>query len=311
MRFRITHAGQLGAYLALGFLLAATAGCATVKRVAINKLGDSLAGSGTTYAADDDPDLVGQALPFGLKLIESLLVESPNHQGLLLAAASGFTEYSYIYVQQDADMVESQDLERATALRARARRLYLRARDYGLRGLDGRHQSFSQALRGDPKAAVATAKASDVPLLYWTAAAWGSAISVSKDHPDLIADQTIVEALIDRALALDPDFESGSIHGFLINYELARQGVSGDPAARAKRHFDREVALTHGQLAAPFVSLAEAVSVPHQDRAEFDTLLKRALAVNPDARPEWRLQNLMTQRRAQWLMTREDDLFSR
>jgi predicted anti-sigma-YlaC factor YlaD len=150
-----------------------------------------------------------------------------------------------------------------------------------------------------------------VPLLYWSAAAWGLAVSLSKDSPELIAEQPIVEALIDRAFALDPDFDSGAIHGFLINYELARQGVAGDPVVRARRHFDREVALTKGQLASPFVSLAESVSVPNQDRAEFRALVARALSVDPDARPEWRLQNLVMQRRARWLRAREDDLFSK
>src|SRR6187455_2762685 len=128
-----------------GLLVAAacTAGC-SVKRFAINKLGDSLAHSGTIYAADDDPDLVGQALPFSLKLVEGLLAESPRHRGLLFTAASGFTGYAYAYVQQDADMAERESLDAATALRARARRLYLRARDYGLRGLDARYATFSQ-----------------------------------------------------------------------------------------------------------------------------------------------------------------------
>lgn len=293
-------------------LLAATlsAGC-SVRKFAINKLGDSLATSGATYAADDDPELVGQALPFGLKLVEGLLAESPEHRGLLLAAASGFTQYAYAYVNQDADMIEPENLEKATALRGRARRLYLRARDYGLRGLDTRHKAFSRDVKRDPKAAAQVATKADVPMLYWTAAAWTLAITVSRDNPDLIADQPIAEALIDRAMELDPDYDNGAIHGFLISYEPARQGARGDPAARARTHFDRQVALTKGQLAAPFVSLAEAVSIQSQNRAEFESLLKRALAINPDDRPEWRLQNLIAQRRARWLLDRVDDLFAR
>ena len=299
-------------YLAVSVLLViASSGCATVKRMAINKLGDSLSESGTTYAADDDPDLVGAALPFSLKLVEGLLAQSPKHRGLLFTAASGFTEYAYVYVQQDADAMESQDLDRAGALRARARRLYLRARDYGLRGLDAKHRGFKDRVMADPKTAVKAANKADVPMIYWTAASWGSAIAVSKDHPDLIADQPIVEALIDRALELDPDFDFGAIHGFLINYEMARQGAAGDAAARARQHFDREVLLTKGQLASPFVSLAEAVSVANDNREEFEKLLKQALAIDPDARVEWRLQNLVVQKRARWLLARVDDLFSR
>ncbi len=69
-------------------------GC-SVKKFAVNKLGDSLANSGTTFASDNDPEFVGQAVPFSLKLIEGLLAESPKHRGLLFAAASGFTQYSY------------------------------------------------------------------------------------------------------------------------------------------------------------------------------------------------------------------------
>ena len=38
-------------------------------------------------------------------------------------------------------------------------------------------------------------------------------------------------------------------------------------------------------------------------------MLKKALAIDPDARIEWRLNNLVIQRRARWLLSREDDLF--
>jgi predicted anti-sigma-YlaC factor YlaD len=282
-------------------------GC-SVKKFAVNKLGDSLAGSGTTFASDDDPDLVGEALPFSLKLMESLLAESPRHRGLLLAVSSGFTQYAYVYVQQDAERMEDQDQARAAEMRARARRLYLRARDYGLRGIEVKHVGFGEAVRRDPQAAARTANIKDVPLLYWTAASWGAAISVSKDNPELVADQRIVEALIDRAYQLSPDYDSGTIDGFLITYESARQGAKGDFAVRSREHFDRAVMLTHGQLAAPYVALAETVSVQKQNPAEFESLLKKALAIDPDARPEWRLNNLVTQKRARWLLSREDEL---
>src|SRR5436190_7847120 len=144
-------------------LLGLNTGC--VKKFAINKLGDSLAQSGTTFTSDDDPDLIAQALPFGLKMYESLLAESPRHRGLLLAASKGFTSYAYAFVQQDADEMEDIDLAKATAMRARARRLYLRARDYGVRGLETRRADFGKSVRTDPKAAVRFASRADVPLL--------------------------------------------------------------------------------------------------------------------------------------------------
>jgi len=289
-------------------LLLLGTGC-SIKKFAVNRVGDALAGGGTTFASDDDPDLIRAAVPFSLKLMESLLAESPRHDRLLFATASGFTQYAYAFVQMDADQLEDQDFSAAEALRARAKRLYLRARDYGLRGLEGRHPGFGAHLRADPRRAVTAARVKDVPLLYWTAASWGSAVSLAKDDPDLIKDVPQVEALIDRAEALDPDWSDGAIQSFLITYEMARQGATGDPAERSRRHFERAVALSRGQQAGPYVSLAEAVCVQKQDLSQFDALLAQALAVNPDATPEYRLVNLVMQRRARWLQSRRGDLF--
>ena len=69
------------------------------------------------------------------------------------------------------------------------------------------------------------------------------------------------------------------------------------------------VALTDGKLVSPWVSLAEGVSVGRQDRREFETLLHQALAIDVDARPEWRLVNIIMQRRARWLLSRADQIF--
>jgi predicted anti-sigma-YlaC factor YlaD len=285
-------------------------GC-SIKRMAVNKVGDALAGSGTTFASDDDPELVKAAVPFSLKLMESLLSENPRHQGLLLASCSGFTEYAYAFVQEDADETEDKDLAAAEEMRGRARRLYLRAHNYGLRGLAVRHKGFEKALRANAKTAVTVATVKDVPLLYWTALSWAAAISLSKDNPDLIAEMPLVEAMMDRALALDEAFDYGAIHAYFITYEMSRPGGTGDPAARSRQHFERALALSGGQQAGPMVSFAEAVCVQKQDLKEFESLLHQALAINPDAKPEWRLANLVMQRRAKWLLARTDQLFLR
>jgi len=293
---------------AMAVLILST-GC-SVRRIAVNKIGDAIAGSGSTFSSDDDPQLIREAAPFSLKLIESLLAEAPRHRGLLLAASQNFTQYAYAYIQQDADELEDRDYAAATALRARAKKLYLRARDYGLRGLEVQHPGFGTAVRSDPKrTAAGITKTSDVPLLYWTAASWGAAISLSKDDPDLIADQLIVEAMIDRALALDEKFQDGAIHSFLISYEQVRQGSNEDADVRSQKHFERAVVLSRDNLASPFVSFAEAVSIGKEDRDGFESLLKRALMVDPNARPEWKLENLVMQRRAKWLLDQIDRLF--
>jgi predicted anti-sigma-YlaC factor YlaD len=297
-----------GMVMALLALAAAASGCSALKHTAVDSLGNALAQGGSTYASDNDPELVWQAVPFGLKTIESLLAESPRHRGLLLAAASGFTEYAYGALQQEADFAEAKDLPRASELRNRARNLYLRAQGYGMRGLEVDLPDLHDRLRADPAHALDGARQSQVGLLYWTAAAWGSAISISKDNADLSADQQLVEALARRALALDESFESGVIHDFFIAYEGGRLAVGGS-LAEARRHLARSIELSHGHRASPLVTFAETVSVGRQDKQEFKQLLEQALAVNPDEVPEFRLANVLAQRRARWLLGRTDELF--
>lgn len=283
-------------------------GC-SLNQMVVDKAGDAMASSGTAFAADDDPELIRAAAPFSLKLMESLLAESPNHRGLLSATARGFTQYSYAFVQLEAEELEDHDFAAANAMRKRARRLYMRARDYGLRGLEIDHPGLVEKLRADPKAAVRLTAGADVPLLYWTAASWAALIALSKDKPELIADLPVVEALIDRALILDESFDHGAIHSFLISYEMVRQGARGDPESRARMQFARAVELSGGLQAAPYVALAESVSVAKQDRREFESLLGQAITIDPEKRPEWRLANAVMQRRANRLLAHADQMF--
>jgi predicted anti-sigma-YlaC factor YlaD len=283
-------------------------GC-SAQRFAANRLGDTLAAAGTTYSADDDPELIGAALPFSLKLMESVLASTPEHRGLLAATSAGFTQFAYAFVQQEADAIALDDTERAWDAWNRARRMYLRARDYGLRGLDVAIPGFSVMLRRTAAAAVAQAGATEVDLLYWTAASWAAAIALGKDDPSLVADLPLVSALIDRALAVDADWDRGAIHSFLVTYEMARPDVVGsfdDRVISARKHFDQAIALSRGKAAAPYVSWAESVCLPREDRACFEEMLQAAMNINPDDHPATRLANTIFQRRAAWLLANVD-----
>ena len=290
-------------------LIPMATGC-SVKTFAINRVGDALASGDSVYESDDDIELVGSALPFGLKLTESLLSQSPEHPGLLLTASRGFVLYAYAYVDYEAQIERERAVDRARAIRARAVRLYLRGLRYGLRALEQSYPGVERMLLTDPKAAVAAIgknRTRDVPFLYWNAAALALAISASRDDPALLARLPEVEAMLDRALELDDGWDDGALYEFKVIF--AGSGVgSGDPAAIA-RHYERALVLSKGRSAGLYVAYAEAVALPAQDKAEFRALLEKALAVNADEQPRDRLATLLTQRRARWLLGRIDDLF--
>lgn len=294
--------------LTLPLVAMALAGC-SIRGLAVRSVADALSAGGGVFAGDEDPELVRDAIPFGLKTYESLLAEVPEHRGLLLAAASGFIQYSYAFVQQDADFAEAEDLARARELRARAKGLFLRGRDYALRGLEVRHPGFSEAVRRDPRAALSRMTREDVPFLYWAGTGWLAALMASKEDLGLVADLPAAAALVERVVEIDERFAAGAAHELLISYEGSRPAAMGGSAERAREHYRRALAISGGRRASVHLALAEAVAVSEQDLAGFRSLVAAALAVDPAADPEQRLANVLSHRRARWLEARAADLF--
>jgi predicted anti-sigma-YlaC factor YlaD len=282
-------------------------GC-SLKKIAINRVANTLAESGDTFASDGDPELIRDAVPFSLKFVESLLVEVPKHRGLLLTACSGFTQYAYAFVDGDAELLKLDDYTRYTKLQNRARKMYVRGRDYCLRSLELSYPGIRQRLNDDPAAAVAVFQKKDVPLLYWTGASWGKAVALSLDRPAFAGDFPIVQAVVRRALALDDSFSSGAIHEVMITLDALPREMGGDLES-ARQHYDRALDYTKGNSAGPHVSYAMGVLLPQQKRAEFAALLTKALEVDIDREPKLRLANVLAQQYAQYLLDHLDELF--
>ncbi len=294
----------------LGCVLLLAPGC-SVKKFAIRQVGASLNSGPSVFETDEDIELVGGALPFSLKFVESLLAEVPDDRNLLLTAARGFTLYSYAYVDYEAEQAYEVDLAESRRLRERALRLYLRGARYGFRALETLYPCFEEALSRNPAEAVLVTKSKkakrDVPFLYWTAAALGLAISNAKDDANMLARIEEVEALIGRAIALDDDWDDGALHEFQVTFSGSKPGPIDQEKVSA--HYRRALELNRGRSAGLFVSYAEALAVPNQDVGLFREMLKRALAVDPDLAPDRRLLNLLAQRRARRLEARTADLF--
>lgn len=301
---RFARAALLAAGLAVVF---AATGC-SMKRFVAGQVGNSIAGGGDVFTRDNDPELIRDAIPFGLKTMESLLDIVPRHRKLLLAACQGFTQYGYAFVEADADVVALTDRRTAEAMKERAVKLYIRGLEYGLRGLETRHRGITERLRLDPEKAATELDRRDLPMLYWSAAAWGSAISAGRDRPELTADLGVVQALVRRALAIDEDYEHGAIHEAMILLEALPEFMGGSPA-RAREHFRRAIDLSENKRPTPYVLLASTVSVAQQDRTEFERLLHEALAINADVLPSGRLESTLMHRRATFLLERADELF--
>lgn len=289
---------------ALAAILLLLSGC-SIKRTVVNYAGDAISGGGGVWSSDEDPELIKEALPFGLKTNESLLEVSPHHEGLLEATATGFLAYALL-IKEEADRIEVEDLRAARKMKARASKLFIRGRDYALQALEYRYPGFIEGLGTDAEATLSQTEAEDAAFLYLAGAGWAGALSADRDNLDLVAEFPTAGALVRRVLEVDDTFQQGTAHEFMISFEASRPGGSIE---EARRHYRRAVELSDGNRASVYLALAESVSVAEQDVNDFRSMLAAAEAVDIDENPEDRLLNVVAQQRAEWLEGRIQDLF--
>jgi len=173
-----------------------------------------------------------------------------------------------------------------------------------LRGLALNRPEFERRLRADPRRAAAALPAADVPLLYWTAAAWRRADRPSKDQPDVLGELPVVEALMDGRSSSTSPSSAGAIHSFMIGYEFGapgpgrRSGAALAPPLRADA-----MQLSGGTDAHRCIALAEAVCVPQQPARRIRGAAQQACVIDTDRAGENRLcQPGGASARARWLL---------
>lgn len=293
---------QTLAVAALCLLLAACSPGALLVRHAA----DELASQGA--ADEDDLELARDAAAFYLKLSESVLKQTPGHLKLAEAVAAGYTRYAYAFVAFEGDKIESRDTRAAQRHYTRAARLYRRAQGHAMTALKAHHPGLTAWLSTAPDAGQARAKApaltaEQVGVVYWAAASWGAAIALSKDRPDDVADLPLVVKLATWAWQADPGHAEGGLASLMGTLESVRPGGS---RAQAVRYFDQAIASGGGRNAGVFIAKAEALALPAGDRAEFEQLLKAALAASESRKD---LANAAMRERALWLLAHLEDLF--
>jgi hypothetical protein len=273
-------------------------------------VGDTLASGGDVFTRDDDPELVADAIPALLKVSESLVESSPKNQKLLVATCSEFTQYGVAFLEQKAIVLgDAQHHDEVVHLRGRAFKMDMRGKNYCMRAMNLRFKDIEPKLIRNPQEAIKTAKPEkkDVPLLYWTAASWGSAISLALDKPEISIDLPVVRVLAETALGLDETWNKGVLHEMMITLD-GQSEILGGSEERARQHFARAVELQKGLSPAPYLALATSVVLAKQNREEFEKLLNQAIAIDPEKDPSNRLVILILQEKARALLAQIDTL---
>jgi predicted anti-sigma-YlaC factor YlaD len=303
--------GVMTAAAALALVLLASGGC-SLEKLAMSRVADMLASEeSTVFTGESDVDLVGDALPFALKLYESLLQSVQDSPELYLATGKAFVLYARAYVQLPAEMLPAERFDDRVRALKRARSLYERARRYVLSGLELRRPGLARRImEGDDwEQAIGEAPAADVPWLYWGALAWMGAFSTDTFDFDMLLRLPRAAGMIARVVELDDGYDDGGAHEFFVTYYGSLPPELGGSDQKARQHYEKAVARSRGLKAGPHVALAAAVRVKTQNVGEFKDLLGKALAVDLEAAPALRLTNAISQRQAAWLLEHLEDFF--
>jgi predicted anti-sigma-YlaC factor YlaD len=285
------------------------AGCSINTFVANALTGE---GSSTVFTGDSDPQLVGDALPFAIKMYEALLDATPKHVRLRLVTGSLLIMYSNAFVQGPAEMLPMEEWQLRDEELKRAKQLYLRGHDILYGALDLKYKGFIRA-GADEKAFASLlkkCKKDDVGLLYWAVAGGMAAYSLDLFDFDLGLKIPQWGMMIERAYQLDPDYNVAALDEFLLLFYASLPEIMGGDKERAKKHFRLALEKTGGASTGAYISYANSICVPDQDYETFADCLEKALAVDPDADISTRLVTVINQRKARWLLDNAYNYFS-
>ncbi len=297
-------------FLAVCGLLWSAGGCA---RLMANQTASFLVKASPSAYEMWDYDFAQQAVPAGLVQLEAILSLTPNNQKLLKELAIGYTGYAYSWLEDDVETADPFDFEEISRLQRRAKWMYLRGRQMAFRLIRLRTKGFDGARAGGLEAFEAwldkrCRKPGDAPMLLWAGNAWGSAIAMSLDDPEMLADLGYVVAMVERSMELDRDYFQAGAMTFLAAVKASYPpSIGGDPEG-AKVLFEEAMERT-GRAYFPIqLNYARTYALVNGKRELYESLLREILDAG-DVNPAMRLPNKVAKHRARRYLAESDDLF--
>ncbi len=272
--------------------LLALGGCASLASSATNRLANNVS---SAMLNQDDPETVEAGMPSYLLMVDGLIEGDPQNESLLVAGSRLYGSYASAFVK-DAE---------------RAKRLALKARAYGDRALCAHDAGLCNLLERpfeEFTKALATAKASDVPVLYVSASAWAAWIQANSSDWNAIANLAKVKAMMERVVALDEAYEHGEAHLYLGVIATLLPPAAGGKPEEGRVHFERAIELSAGHDLIDKVEYARRYARTVYDRPLHDRLLHEVLDADASV-PGLTLSNVLAKRQARELLASADNYF--
>jgi len=282
--------------------------------MAVNSLAKNMSGDATAvFMEDNDPQLVGDSFPVILKMMDMLASSSPENSSLKSTAGSLYVMYANVYLQGKGAMLPYEEWDTQKQLYDRAKKHYRRGYDYSIGSLELKHKGFKAALaNSDYNTAFSGLKKEDAADLYWAGAAILAGVSIDIMDPNFAADREGAIQMLFKALELDPDFGNGMLDEIMMQYYASMPEGMGGSMEKALYHYHHGVELSKDTMVSIHVSYATSVCTKKQSQEgldEFTSVLESVLERDVESVPENRLSNIISQKKAAWLLENSSDYF--
>lgn len=281
--------------LVLSLALSQT-GC--IKRTLLNGQLSATRKASASVDVLTDYELARSAAQGSLAQMVGMHSIAPDNEDLLFMLTKSWTLYGYIFAQDDMDRVDETSAEYKLH-KQRAFDAYARATAYSKELIALHEDGYAEARKNNP-----TLRAwlddkfddkEDAAPLFWTAYAEFARITLSKDDPAAVAELFVPVALMERSMALDPDYFSSNSLVALGSYHARSAGAEPE---EAKKMFELALQKTERKALLTQLAYARSYACVMQDRPLHDALIKEVLSTRIPVDSKFGMANTIAQRRA-------------
>lgn len=266
--------------------------CSSIISSATNNMAKNLS---SAIINNDDLATVKSGAPAYLIMLDSFIEGDPNDSNMLISASKLYSAYAGVFVKD----------------KERAKRLTQKSLDFALRANclineDSCHlktikfQKFEQIINQYEK--------DEIDYLFTLGSSWAGWIQSHSDDWNAAADLARITKIMNKALKLDEQYQSGQIHLYLgVLNTLLPPALGGKPKI-GKYHFEKAIRFSGNKNLMAKVVYAEKYARLMFNQKLHDKLLNDVLKAEPRSKG-FTLTNMLAHEQAKELLASGKDYF--
>lgn len=217
-------------------------------------------------------------------------------------------EYAYGILMAKGDMLLDDDYQKSLKYYQKSNMIFKEAKHSSINLLSTRYPKFEEWLRNDYDI---TFHEEDIQDLYWLAAALGGTIQSSRGaDPFALVYIPTIGKLLETSINLNQEWGNGKLYSAMMSYTTVRPDLNRDILDDSLNfYFEKAVEYSDSLDASIFVSYAESVHKPKQEKKEYIEKLNFVIEMDLEKGSQYEINNIISKRRARWLLSKTEDYF--